>query len=296
MKVFYDPRMSTPSGGYSPSGSKPAAAVADWQARGLDIEIVGFKPATRTQLCLAHDPRYVKDVMTYKRSNGHGNRSPVVAESCLWTVGSMIAASRQALTDGITCSPSSGFHHAAYDGNGGFCTYNGLIVAARQMIAEKSVKKVGIIDCDNHYGDGTDDIINTLELHDEIKHWTFGEHSCGEFKTVDQVRLIKKLRQTIGSMAADGVGLIMYQAGADPHKYDPLGGWMTTEELRERDAFVFRYCRELGMAVCWNFAGGYQKEADGSIPRVLEIHRNTLIEAVAVEPSRVSMTDQRIHI
>ncbi len=32
----------------------------------------------------------------------------------------------------------------------------------------------------------------------------------------------------------------------------------------------------------WNLAGGYQEEADGSIPRVLEIHDNTAIECVRV--------------
>ena len=28
--------------------------------------------------------------------------------------------------------------------------------------------------------------------------------------------------------------------------------------------------------VAWNLAGGYQREPDGSIPKVLEIHDNTL--------------------
>jgi acetoin utilization deacetylase AcuC-like enzyme len=280
MKVFYDPRMSTPSGGYSPSGSKPQAAIEDWQAHGLDIEIVGFDPATREQLCLAHDPAFVDGVMSYRIANGHGNRSPIVAGSCLWTVGSLIAASRQALADGITCSPSSGFHHSTHDRASAFCTYNGLIVAARQVITEKLVKKVGIIDCDNHYGNGTQDIIDVLDLHDEIKHWTFGEHSWG--KPFRQQKLLTDLGRVIRGMANGGAELILYQAGADPHINDPLGGLMETDELCERDAFVFRACRELGMAVCFVFAGGYMVEADGSIPKVLEIHRNTALEAIRV--------------
>jgi len=280
MKVFYDSKMSTPSGGYSPSGSKPAAVVADWQAHDLDIEIVGFKPATREQLCLAHDPSFVDDVMNYRIANGHGNRSKTVTDSCLWTVGSLIAASRQALTDGITCSPSSGFHHATFDSAAAFCSYNGLIIAARQIIGEGLATTVGIVDCDNHYGDGTQDIIDTLEMDDEIKHWTFGEHYSR--KMFCQKEFLSDLGRVIRGMAADGVQLILYQAGADPHINDPLGGLMTTEELHERDRFVFSACRELGMAVCWLFAGGYIVEADGSIPKVLEIHRNTASEAIQI--------------
>ena len=62
---------------------------------------------------------------------------------------------------------------------------------------------------------------------------------------------------------------------------DPLGGWLTTAQLRERDAIVFATLRELDIPVAWNLAGGYQVEADGSIPKVLEIHTNTAREALA---------------
>ena len=74
--------------------------------------------------------------------------------------------------------------------------------------------------------------------------------------------------------------LVLYQAGADPHVNDPLGGWLTTDELRRRDAIVFERLRALGVPVVWNLAGGYQQERDGTIPRVLEIHDNTARECV----------------
>ncbi len=34
--------------------------------------------------------------------------------------------------------------------------------------------------------------------------------------------------------------LLMYQADADPHVNDPLGGFLSTEQLLERDRLVFR--------------------------------------------------------
>ena len=103
MKVFYNSKMSVDSGSYSPSGSKPAAAVADWQARGLAVKIVDFEPATEADLCPAHDPKFVRQVLKGKMPNGHGNKRKAVKHACIWTVGSLVAAARQALMDRITC-------------------------------------------------------------------------------------------------------------------------------------------------------------------------------------------------
>ncbi len=73
---------------------------------------------------------------------------------------------------------------------------------------------------------------------------------------------------------------MLYQAGADPHVDDPFGGWLTTHELRARDNIVFNVMKKMGVPVAWNLAGGYQVEPDGSIPKVLEIHDNTMAECV----------------
>jgi acetoin utilization deacetylase AcuC-like enzyme len=70
--------------------------------------------------------------------------------------------------------------------------------------------------------------------------------------------------------------VVLYQAGADPHVDDPLGGWLTTAQLREGDVQVFEGLHAQRVPVAWNLAGGYQKEKDGSIPKVLELHDQTL--------------------
>ena len=69
---------------------------------------------------------------------------------------------------------------------------------------------------------------------------------------------------------------MLYQAGADPHINDPLGGWLTTEQLYRRDARVFDGLRKMCIPVAWNLAGGYQRDAAGTIRPVLTIHDNTL--------------------
>jgi len=53
--------------------------------------------------------------------------------------------------------------------------------------------------------------------------------------------------------------LLLYQAGADPQVDDPLAGWLTSEQLRERDRIVFEHCAGRVLPIAWNLAGGYQK-------------------------------------
>jgi acetoin utilization deacetylase AcuC-like enzyme len=282
MQVFFRDDMSVDSGGYSPSAKKPAQCVADWQKRGLDIEIVSeFEAATIEDLALAHDRKFAEKVLAGQKSNGHGNCIPEVTQSCRVTVGSLVAASRAAFENRIVCSPTSGFHHAGHGYNGAFCTFNGLIVAARTVINEGLCSKVAILDCDQHYGDGTEDIIETLELTDTVKHWTYGGHRFDR-GAEGQKELLVEIDAFLTKSAADGAGLLIYQAGADPHINDPLGGQMTDAQLKARDRFVFDRCMELGLPVVWNFAGGYQRTKAGKITPVLAIHRATAKEAIAV--------------
>lgn len=279
MKAFFRSDMSVDSGGYSPSARKPEQAIADWQNRGLDVEVVSFDTATAEDLYLAHNQRFADSVLAGRKANGHGNTIKEVTKSCLLTVGSLIAASRAAFTERIACSPTSGFHHSGHGYNGAFCTFNGLIVAARKVINEGLCSKVAILDCDAHYGDGTDDIIMHRKLEDQIHHWTYGAH-WGRAGRFNQRRFLRQVNAFLTQAAKAGVGLVIYQAGADPHINDPLGGDMSTAEMRERDAFVFNRCMELGLPVAWNFAGGYQRDAEGRIDAVLELHRATAEEAI----------------
>lgn len=66
--------------------------------------------------------------------------------------------------------------------------------------------------------------------------------------------------------------LLMYQAGADPHVDDPLGGFLTTEQLARRDQIVFSEAKAMQIPVVWNLAGGYQEP----VYEVLRIHNATM--------------------
>lgn len=278
MIVFFDARQAVPGlEAYSPSSSKPTAVLESWKDSGLHVDVRSFDPTSEHDLTLAHDPEHVHSILVGSKANGFGNRDPRVAASLLWTTGSMTAAALHVLEHGgAATSPTSGFHHARYRQAFGFCTFNGLIVAA-QRLRQAGCSRVGILDLDFHFGDGTDEIIGHLGL-DYIQHYSVGQHDieAGEAAT----RWLAGLPDITREFSSCDV--VLYQAGADPWIGDPLGGNLTREQLRCRDAIVFSTLAELRVPVAWNLAGGYARDDAGTIRPVLDIHDATGQECIRV--------------
>lgn len=266
--VFFDLRMVADSESFSPSAAKPAKVVDSWARLGLPLDVRPVRPVTTEELCLAHEPQMVREILACRRENGFGNTLETVANSLLYTSGAMLEAARAAIRNNrVAVAPVSGFHHAGYDFVGGYCTFNGLIVAAQVLLRDKSVRRVGIVDFDQHHGDGTEDCIERLKLRDQICHFTAGRiyrsaHQASEF--------MARIPAILGQM--QDCDVVLYQAGADPHIHDPLGGWLTDDQLAYRDQTVFSAAKALGIPVAWNLAGGYQDP----IEKVLSIHDETM--------------------
>lgn len=255
---------------YSPSAFKPKLLVQHLQALDRPLAIVQPAPATREDLCRAHDPDYVDGVLAGRLVNGFGNRSLEVAASLPYTSGSLIAAARCALAgDGIVCSPTSGFHHAGWASAEGFCTFNGLAVAALHLRANGLAQRVAVIDCDRHYGNGTEEIVRRLAC----ASWCFTTGRT--LQGVEGQRYLDRLEDLLERALAFAPDVILFQAGADVHIDDPLGGVLTTEQMAQRDEMVFAAATRAGIPVAWNLAGGYQRDADGGISRVLDLHVQT---------------------
>src|SRR6185369_4139490 len=72
--------------------------------------------------------------------------------------GGVVAAARAALQDGVAGSLSSGLHHARHERGAGFCTFNGLALAARAAL-DAGAGSVLILDLDAHCGGGTTSLI-----------------------------------------------------------------------------------------------------------------------------------------
>jgi len=266
MKVYYTPKMVAQEGGFSRSPQKPALAVEAWKAAGIPLDIEEPPPVTVEELSLAHDRKHVESILSLREKNGFGNLDLLIAASLPYTTGSMLAAARWAMAHRSSASaPCSGFHHARWDRAAAFCTFNGLMVTACTLRREGLAERVAILDCDQHMGDGTEDIIKRLKANSWVRHVTAYEH----YK--EEPGLLERLPEFIAQFVDCDV--VLYQAGADPHVDDPLGGYLTTEQLAERDRIVFRECRQRGLPVAWNLAGGYQSD----FAKVLEIHTNTAL-------------------
>jgi acetoin utilization deacetylase AcuC-like enzyme len=275
--VFYSEHMLATAGSFSPSASKPRHVLAAWQAAGLPITLRSFTPASAKDIRLAHDPVYVRGVLNGKHPNGFDNTSAEVARSLPYTTGAMIAAARAALESGCACAPVSGFHHAQYSSASGYCTFNGLVITGAKLLAEDAVKRVMILDCDMHYGDGTDGILERLGLARSITNATFGRWF---YQPSQASAYLQRLREVVAGF--DAFDLVLYQAGADVHVNDPLGGVLTTDQIIERDQIVFEGARASDTPIAWNLAGGYQEP----LRKVLDIHDNTMRACAAAYLSR----------
>ena len=277
--VFYTPKMVADSECFSPSAAKPIKVVESWQKQ-FPIEVVEPSAATREDFYRAHDATWVDKVLAGEADNGFANRSLVVAESLPYTTGAMLSAARHVLSDslGVAVAPCSGFHHAEYAHPMGYCTFNGLMVTALALRAEGAAKRIGILDLDMHYGNGTDHILQKVGNDGWCRHFTAGL----TIEYPSQVNYFFNEWLPIALEELASCDIVLYQAGADPHIMDPYGGWMETDEMQRRDAIVFDTLKACKVPVVWNLAGGYQKKEDGSIPAVLEIHDNTMRECARV--------------
>jgi acetoin utilization deacetylase AcuC-like enzyme len=205
--------------------------------------------------------------------NGFGNTREDVARSLPFTNGSMLQAARCALESGIACAPTGGFHHAGYDTASMFCTFNGLMVAAATLLQEGACGRILILDCDYHYGNGTDEIIERLGLASKVENATFGR----TYRRPSEATLyLQQLRRVIERFKE--FDLVLYQAGVDVHVRDPMGGLLDTQQITLRDRLVFEGARNAGIPLAWNLAGGYQVP----VTKVIALHHSTMEECVWV--------------
>lgn len=262
----------------SPSPMKPAKVMKAWLDEfGDKLDVRSFHPLNKEFFYYVHDRDHVDAIFAGKKNNGFETRDLDVVETLRWTNGSFKRAVMEAYYEKlpVSVSPTSGFHHAGVKTATGYCTFNGLMLAAKTLLATEPNPKIGILDCDEHYGNGTDEIIWYMDLERSIHHYTYGgDKTANGFDS-----FIDKLPSILETFK--DVEIIFYQAGADPHENDPYlleGPALTTQQLYLRDQMVFRFAKENGIPIVWNLAGGYQEPLE----KVLEVHSNTMRACIEV--------------
>src|SRR5207247_6462250 len=158
IKAFYHPAFAAPIGDHIMPMRK-FALVAEGLEASADGPLARPEPATESDLRRVHTPEYINAVRAgTPRTLAESQKfpwSPALFPSACLTNGGCVAAARQALRDRVAAALASGFHHAHADHGEGFCTFNGLVVAADALKAAGQVQRVAILGVDLHYGNGT---------------------------------------------------------------------------------------------------------------------------------------------
>ena len=199
------------------------------------------------------------------------------------SAGATIGACRAALTEGVGANLAGGTHHAFHDRGEGFCVFNDAAVAARVMQAEGLAKRVLIVDCDVHQGNGTasilrgDDSIFTFSIHGARNYPFEKEESDLDIELPDGcsdaaylLHLADGLNTAFDLARPD---LVIYLAGADPYQDDRLGRLgLSFDGLASRDTMIFDRCKASRLPVAIAMAGGYARQ----IADTVRIHCTTI--------------------
>jgi acetoin utilization deacetylase AcuC-like enzyme len=301
--AFHHPGFAAPIGDHVMPMRK-FRAVADGLAGRAGVRVEAPAALGPDALRRVHTAAYVDAVRTGEpRALAESQKfpwSPALWPSVLLTNGGAVAAAARALDDGVAAVLASGFHHAHADHGEGFCTFNGLVVAAELLREAGRVRRVAVLDLDLHYGNGTASLC-------EARPWLFNCSIYGNdyfrnkpYRDVENRRhedganhvsfalpngsgrtaLLDALERGAKAVLAWGrPDLVLYQAGADPYKEDPYSPLdLDHADLLERDRMAFAWARREGLPLAWTLAGGYTPD----LSKVVGIHLGTFDAARTV--------------
>jgi len=290
MPVFYDEDY------VGAATSFETTRKARWVAQSLAAQpIGGLRLSPNAKLSAAelervHDPAYVAAVRTGQpralaESQGF-DWDPQLWEMVRASNGGAVAAARAALHSGRAGALASGLHHARRGHGAGFCTFNGLALAALAAL-DAGAKRVLIVDLDAHCGGGTDELVGrhpAVRIVD-IAVDAFDKYTPSPDNSLDLVsdaaQYLPTLRRRLEVLADQDFGLVLYNAGMDPHQHCPVGGLAGIDEmiLAQRERIVFEWCRQRQLPVAFVLAGGYIGPGL-SQEQLVGLHRLTLAAAV----------------
>ncbi|MCH8547380.1 MAG: histone deacetylase [Balneolaceae bacterium] len=235
-------------------------------------------------LCSVHTPRYGQGVWTGELSKKEIRRmglpwSKGLAIRSRLAVQGTINAGLMALQDGIAGNLAGGTHHSMPDHGEGFCVYNDVAVAIKTLRQSMWARKILVIDCDVHQGNGTAEIFR-----DESEVFTFSIHGEKNYPFVKppstlDIGLPDKTgdRDYINTLtdALDDIfsrfqpDLVFYLAGIDPLKTDHFGRLSLSQKgLREREHLVIETVTQKEIPLVLLLSGGYAP----SIQETVEAH------------------------
>lgn len=236
-------------------------------------DIVEPSMVDMASLLTVHSGRYANGIMKGSLGDKEIRRlglpwSDALARRSRLAVQGTINAALMALQDGIAGNLAGGTHHAMPDYGEGFCVFNDVAVAIKVLQQSMWARKILVIDCDVHQGNGTAEIFKenpdvfTFSLHG-AKNYPFKKPPSTldiglPDKTQDRAYL-----QTLGD-ALDKIfqqfspDLVFYLGGIDPLESDHFGRLSLTEKgLANRDRIVIQKVLDEDIPLTLLLSGGY---------------------------------------
>ena len=253
-------------------GPSKNAAVRDLLlAEGARIDWHVPEPAPRAWVEAVHDADYVGEVAEARVPAVKERRigfpiDAMVSRRAFAVPGGTYLAARLAEDRGFAANTAGGSHHALADTGAGYCVFNDLAIAAVRLAEEG--RRVLIVDCDVHQGDGTASLtagrtdIATYSIHAEKNFPARKARSTldvGLPDGVDDDGYMAALEGSLLPLLVDfAPDLILYQAGVDPWEGDRLGRLaLTRDGLIRRDRWIATLARTRGLPLASALGGGY---------------------------------------
>jgi acetoin utilization protein AcuC len=218
---------------------------------------VAPEPFGEAQLLALHAPEFVaavravsaggrvEDAARYGLGTPDNPIFPGMHEAILEVCGATLRAVRLVAEGRATraLALSGGLHHAARAHMSGFCTYNDVALAIHEAVTRYGLR-VAYIDLDAHHGDGVQNFfyevgeVMTLSLHESGRYLFPGtgftyEVGRGEGRGLSVNLPLEPFTEDASYLEVLGAllpralevfqpDLIVLQAGADMHRFDPL--------------------------------------------------------------------------
>lgn len=260
-------------------------------AAGAALEFVEPHAATDEELLRVHDRGYVGRVFSGTLTRDEQRRigfpwSEPLVERSLRSTGAAVDAAAAAIENGVAASLAGGTHHAGTSWGEGFCVFNDTAVATREMQARGAARRVLILDCDVHQGNGTAEIfaadptVFTMSIHG-ARNFPLRKHPSSldvplDDGTDDEAYLAALAPAVVESFGRGRPDLVFYIAGADPYEHDRLGRLRLTKQgLLDRDRLVLDAARAAGVPLAIVLGGGYSTD----LGAIVDIHAATMLLA-----------------
>ena len=241
-----------------------------------NLNVLSPSSATFENLKKSHEIDYINKVTNDQLTKDHLRlinlpwSERLRERSFLETEGTFLTA-KKSLETGLSCHVGGGTHHAHFDHGYGFCVFNDLAYTAINLIKEKLVTKVLILDLDVHQGDGTIDIckkyssIYTCSIHSnsnfpyEKKQGWMDVSLPSTIGDDEYLETLKKTLQSIHEQITPDI--VLYDAGVDIFLDDKLGNLkVSLDGIRQRDHMVLDHYRKKNIPIATVIGGGYSKD------------------------------------